>query len=232
MYAPRKEGSGMKKETLHMRKEMKKGMVALLCVLCAMSLMGCAALDRNDAVTQSPAMNTSPSPQALNSAAPGMESLYKDGTYTAQTSQAYAQQWQGWREYVTVTISNGNIAQVEYDAEKDGKKKSQTTQEEYPMEPHPSQWSKQLSDNLKASGSESALADTVTGATSSSQTARRLYAAALNAARTGNTQTVTLADDMQQEQAPGGMQNNSQENMQDDGNPGETDGITETDAPA
>ena len=196
----------------------KKGMASLLCVLCAMSFMGCSAMDKTPAATQAPVMNTSPSPQALNSAAPGWEKLYQDGTYMAQTSEAYAQQWQGWREYVKVTVKNGNIDQVEYDAEKDGKKKSQTTAEEYPMEPHPSQWTRQISDNLKAAESESALADTVTGATASSKTARRLYAAALNAARTGNTQTVTLADDVEE----------LKENM----SPDATDGITQTDAPA
>lgn len=164
----------------------------MLCAMCAVMLTGCAAMNPPQ-VTQSPTL-TSPSPQALNSPAPTAESMYKDGVYTAQASEAYAAQNGGWQEYVKVTVTGGQVTDTEYDADMDGKKKSETTADEYPMDPHPSKWIPEIERQLKAAGEKTQI-DGVTGATQSSRMAERLYAAALNAARTGNTATVTLADD-------------------------------------
>lgn len=63
------------------------------------------------------------------------------------------------------------------------------------MDPHPSQWIPELEKNIMAAADPESI-DSVTGATMSSQMVKKLYAAALNAARTGDTQVVTVADDM------------------------------------
>ena len=172
----------------------KKALMAVMGAACVMALAGCARMD-TPVTTQPPALSASP--QALNSPAPTVESMYKDGTYTAEASEQYAEQNSGWKEYVTLTVAQGKISQVDYDALKDGKKKSETTKEEYPMEPHPSEWMHELETQMM-NAQDSAQIDGVTGATQSSNLVKRLYDAALNAARTGNTATVTLADDAEE----------------------------------
>lgn len=116
----------------------------------------------------------------------------QDGDYTAEVSDAYAaSSGHGWKEYLQITVKDQQIASIEYDALKDGKKKSEATAEEYPMTPHPSEWIPKINEALRAAEMPEAM-DTVTGATMSSNVARKLYAAVLSAAREGKTETVTV----------------------------------------
>jgi len=122
----------------------------------------------------------------------GSTAAMKDGVYTAEVSTAYAQSsGHGWKEYLKITVNNAQITSVEYDALKDGKKKSEASNEEYPMTPHPSEWIPRLNDAIQAAEMPEAM-DTVAGATMSSNVARQLYAAVLNAASQGNTATVII----------------------------------------
>ena len=129
---------------------------------------------------------------ALSMAACGGSKL-KDGTYVAETSDAVATDSHGWKDTVTVTVSGGKVTDVVFDsfALDDGRAKSKETAETYPMDPHPSEWIPQLSANLKAASSADEVA-AVAGATHSSESAKKLYAAALEAAAEGNTETVVV----------------------------------------
>ena len=164
-----------------------------LCALCALAMAGCAA-DRTPAATQAPVLATQ---SPMISAAPSPESgdMLKDGTYTAKSSAAYAAENDGWEEYVTLTVQGGKVTKVEFDALKDGKKKSETTREEYPMDPPPSEWMPEIAKRLEGM-KENGSIDVVAGATRSSRMAERLYGAAWTAARNGEPREVTLADDL------------------------------------
>lgn len=175
---------------------MKRKIVFLL-IACTLLLTACT----RDVTTQP---STSPSAQITNTpemplTSPnttdqpvGADTALKDGDYTAEVSDAYAaSSGHGWKEYLKVTVTNNQISSMEYDALKDGKKKSEATAGEYPMTPPPSEWIPKINDALRAAEMPEAM-DTVSGATMSSQTARKLYAALLEAARTGNTQTVVI----------------------------------------
>ena len=173
----------------------KKACLAFFSALCALFLMGCSTV-RDMTATQSPAstQQASPSPQAQNSVLPSPDSQLKDGVYTAQVSDAYAQENHGWKEFVTLTVSGGQITDVKYDAEKDGKMKRDATESEFPMDPPPSQWIPQLEENIRMARDAEDI-DAVAGATKSSNLVKKLYAAALNAAKNGDTAPVTLADE-------------------------------------
>lgn len=110
----------------------------------------------------------------------------QDGSYTARFQHPSS----GYVEYLTVTFQNGKPTGAEFDAflESDPQsRKSQTTREEYPMTPHPSEWMPQLAKNVTAAGTDPDRVAGVAGATSSSRHARQLYNALLQAAVAGKT---------------------------------------------
>ena len=110
----------------------------------------------------------------------------QDGSYTARFQHPSS----GYVEYLTVTFQNGKPTGAEFDAflESDPQsRKSQTTREEYPMTPHPSEWMPQLAKNITAAGTDPDRVAGVAGATSSSRHARQLYNALLEAAVAGKT---------------------------------------------
>lgn len=118
----------------------------------------------------------------------------QDGTYTAR----YQYPSQGYVEYMTVTFRDGRAAEVEFDAYSEtdpGTKKSSLTKEEYPMDPHPSEWMDKLEDNIKAAGLKADKIAGVAGATSSSRHARELYDAILTAARDGKIETILVENE-------------------------------------
>lgn len=177
---------------------MKKTLTLFL-ILCALMLTACT---RKDATVITP--TSSPTSQATNtpempltmpseSSQPVQGSaVLKDGVYQAEVSDAYVQgEGHGWKDYLKMTVVNGQVSNIEFDALKDGKKKSEATSEEYPMTPSPSEWIPQLNESLLAAQLPEAV-DTISGATNSSRVARELYAAALNAAQAGNTIPVTV----------------------------------------
>lgn len=171
----------------------KSTLAALLGV--SLGLMTACAAQPAPTPTAAPTHTPSPMPTSaatnVPTAAP-VQSDLMDGEYVAETSETYtAETGHGWREYVKITVSDGQIVDMEYDALKDEKKKSETTQDEYPMTPHPSQWIPQLNENLQAADNPDEV-DAVAGATQSSQMIKKLYAAALKAAQMGDEQAAIV----------------------------------------
>lgn len=130
----------------------------------------------------------------------------QDGVYTAR----YQYPSHGYVEYLTVTFRDGRAAEVEFDAYSEtdpNAKKSSLTKEEYPMDPHPSEWMNTLERNIEKAGLKPDKIAAVAGATSSSRHARELYDAVLKAARDGKTETVLVQNE---EDGPdSGMTDNS-----------------------
>ncbi len=111
-----------------------------------------------------------------------------EGTYSAQTPQ----DGQGWTDTLSVTYEGGKITAAEFESvHEDGRLKSETTPEEYPMDPHPSVWIDELSENVKnASSSEDVVA--IAGATTASNNAKLMLAAIEKNAQEGNTDTAMV----------------------------------------
>lgn len=115
-----------------------------------------------------------------------------DGTYTAKVDEAAAAASYGWTDTLSVTYQNGKITDVDFDSfNADGDRKSETTAETYPMDPAPSVWMPELEANIKATSSADKVA-AVAGATSSSNNAKLLYQAVIDAANAGKTEVVTV----------------------------------------
>lgn len=128
----------------------------------------------------------------------GCSKKAKDGTYTAR----YRYPSHGYVEYLTVTFKSGKPTSAEFDAYSEtdpNSKKSQLTAENYPMDPTPSVWMKELAKNVVAAGDNPDKITTVAGATSSSKHARELYNAILNAAKSGTTGEIIVDNE---EEAP------------------------------
>ncbi|MEG2770503.1 MAG: hypothetical protein RR902_06750 [Oscillospiraceae bacterium] len=119
-------------------------------------------------------------------------SKLKDGTYKAETSDAAAEASHGWKDTLTVTVASGKVSDVDFESfDADGNKKSETTAETYPMDPHPTTWMPTIEANIKAAASPDEFVP-VAGATNSSDTAKKLYAAILTAAADGKTDTIVV----------------------------------------
>jgi len=120
-------------------------------------------------------------------------SKIKDGTYSAEMSDASAEESHGWKDYLNITYKDGKIDTVEYDSkDADGNLKSQTTAETYPMDPAPSVWIPQMIENIKATSDPDKVA-AIAGATHASENAKKLYKAVLEKANAGDT-TVAVVD--------------------------------------
>lgn len=124
----------------------------------------------------------------------GCASGPQDGTYTARYENAS----HGYIEYLTVTFKDGTPVEAEYDAYAEGDpsaKKSACTAEEYPMDPLPSEWIPQLSENVLAAGTNPDAIDGVAGATYASAAVRELYNAILEAAAKGETGEIVVPNE-------------------------------------
>jgi len=121
------------------------------------------------------------------------EATYQDGTYRAEAAEFS----HGWKNFMEVTIADDVQTSVNFDAfseEDENLLKSQTTTEQYPMDPHPSVWIPQLEAQLMAVNILSYEGiDGVSGATSASDDANALFDLILDAARTGDTSTQILS---------------------------------------
>ncbi len=118
----------------------------------------------------------------------------QDGTYTAR----YQYPSSGYVEYLTVTFRDGRVKDAEFDAylETDpDSKKSELSKEEYPMDPHPSEWMDELEDNIEKAGLKPDKIAGIAGATASSRHARELYDAILTAAKNGKTETIIVQNE-------------------------------------
>lgn len=100
-----------------------------------------------------------------------------DGTYTAEMDDAAMEAAHGWRDTLVVEYKDGKMVSAVFDSyDADGNKKSETTAETYPMDPHPSEWIPQLTANIEKAGDAKHL-DAVAGATNASNDAKLLLEA-------------------------------------------------------
>ena len=152
----------------------KKWMCAIVAVLVCLSVAGCAG-------------------GSQSSLAQEERGPYADGTYTVRMPE-YDQD--GWREYGTVTVEDGYIAEVDYDAlNESGGKKSQDLSYRDSMAvgnavnglpaAYPEQAYADLITAFRVAQYDPERAEAVTGATLSSQNFKRVMAALMEQLKKG-----------------------------------------------
>ncbi len=116
---------------------------------------------------------------------------FKDGNYRAETAEFSF----GRKAFLEAEIQEDKAVSVDFDyLDEEGNLKSATTDEEYPMTPHPREWLPELENQLLALDILNvAEIDGVTGATGSSGNAYDLFLLILEAAETGDTSTQVLS---------------------------------------
>lgn len=135
---------------------------------------------------------------ALLNGCSSSDSSLKDGTYRAQMST----ESHGYTDYVEITVLNGKIDTVVYDAKTaDGKRKSEDEDYKKSMiegnknagvaETYPADYMKKLAASL-VEKQDIEKVDTVAGATSSSNDFKTLVKALINSMEKGDTKTITV----------------------------------------
>lgn len=118
---------------------------------------------------------------------------YKDGTYEVIQDDVSAEASHGWAEFIKAEVKNGKVSTITYDAiNSEGKFKSETTKDEYPMTPHPTEWIPQFNDELKKAKSAEDIED-ITGATNSSKIIKVLFESLVDNMKAGNTGTKKIS---------------------------------------
>lgn len=114
----------------------------------------------------------------------------EDGTYKAQVDDEYVEtEGRGWREFLEVTIKDGEITDVTFNAiNAEGKFK--TDPGAYNMVPSPSIWMPVIEENVK--NNVDGKIDALTGATSSSNNAQKLLDAIYKDGKPGQTIDVSI----------------------------------------
>ncbi len=114
----------------------------------------------------------------------------EDGTYKAQVDDAYVEtEGIGWREFLEVTIKDGEITEVTFNAiNAEGKYK--TDPGAYKMVPSPSIWMPVIEENVK--NNVDGKIDALTGATTSSKNAQKLLDAIYKDGKPGQTIDVSI----------------------------------------
>lgn len=134
---------------------------------------------------------------AVFSGCTSSDSSLKDGTYRAEMSA----ESHGYKDYVEITVLNGKIDTVVYDAQtSDGQRKSQDEDYKKPMmeeikaglpETYPADYMKKLAESLVEKQDINGV-DDVAGATTSSDDFKTLVKALENNMKKGDTKTVTV----------------------------------------
>lgn len=121
---------------------------------------------------------------------------YQDGSYRVEASD-YDQQ--GWKEFVDITVQDGKITEVDFDAlnQEDSRLKSedmeyQKAYREAALGTDPADYSLRLEDSLKERQKASEV-DAVAGATTSSEHFRTMVEELQKSMETGNTETVYVS---------------------------------------
>ena len=119
-----------------------------------------------------------------------VEYVYDNGVYYAVDAEFHY----GWKGFLEIEIKNDKLVSVDFDYLNDvGDLKSETTDEEYPMDPHPRVWLPQYEAALMASDILAYTdVDAVTGATGGGASVNGLIALLIEAAKTGDTSTQIL----------------------------------------
>lgn len=118
------------------------------------------------------------------------EYVYENGNYSAEAADYHY----GWKAFMEVEIVDDVQISVTFDyTDEAGGLKTETTDEEYAMDPHPRVWCPELETQLMAVDIVNfAEVDGVTGATGGSNEANELFELILEAAKTGDTSTQIL----------------------------------------
>lgn len=120
----------------------------------------------------------------------GSSKSLEDGNYKAQVDDEYVEtEGNGWREFLEVTINNGEITEVTFNAiNAEGKYK--TDPGAYKMIPSPTIWMPVIEENVK--NNVDGKIDALTGATSSSNNAQKLLEAIYKDGKPGQTINVSI----------------------------------------
>ncbi|MBC3516330.1 FMN-binding protein [Neobittarella massiliensis] len=122
----------------------------------------------------------------------GCGSSYKDGAYKAQYKDADEH---GWTEFVEVTVKDGKVSDVTFDAKNaDGKLKSQDAEYKSYMEATgtwPEKFYGDIAEQYKEKQSAEKM-DAVAGATNSSDSFKVLMTELEKSMKEGNTDTITV----------------------------------------
>lgn len=112
---------------------------------------------------------------------------YINGSYRAESSEFDY----GWKSFLEVEISEDELVSVNFDYfDEEGNLKSETTVENYPMDPHPTVWIPEYETRLYSSYINCySEVDVVTGATHGWNSVNVLMTAVLSAANDGDTST-------------------------------------------
>ena len=117
--------------------------------------------------------------------------IYEDGTYRAEEADFS----HNYKAFLVVNIENDEFVSVDFDyVNPDGGLKSETTAETYPMTPHPSVWLPEYEAmvmDLEITAADVEV-DGVSGATGAWESLNVLLDTVLEAAKTGNHETVVL----------------------------------------
>lgn len=118
------------------------------------------------------------------------EKLFENGTYYAEQSEFS----RNWKAFVEAEIKDDKLVAVDFDyLNSDGSLKSETTTENYPMNPHPTVWLPQYEAALLAADiTDFNEVDVVTGATGAWSNVNALMNAILEAAKEGNTEDIIV----------------------------------------
>jgi len=121
------------------------------------------------------------------------ELIYINGTYKA----IEAEYNYGWKAYLHIDISEDELTSISFDyLDESGNKKSETTEEEYPMDPHPSIWLPQYESNLmNADIINFSDIDAISGATHTVVTINKMMKVLLEAAKTGDTSEKIISEE-------------------------------------
>lgn len=118
------------------------------------------------------------------------EKMFENGTYYAEAAEFHF----GWKAFIEAEIKDDELVSVDYDNFDDaGNLKSETTVEDYPMNPHPSVWMPQYETALLGADITSFTeVDVITGATGAWADVNALMTAILEAAKEGNTDDIIV----------------------------------------
>ena len=176
---------------------MKKISVAIVAVA-MLAMVGCSSNTASSTAASSTAASSTAASSAAENTADSTTAettAMADGVYTAQMDDAAAEADYGWRNQLVVEYKDGKMVSATFESyDADGNKKSETTPDTYPMDPAPSEWIPQLSENILAAGN-SADIDGISGATNASNDARALLAAIETEGKPGETITVSSTAD-------------------------------------
>jgi major membrane immunogen (membrane-anchored lipoprotein) len=174
----------------------KQWLVGAIVMVFPILLAGCTSDQSKSSESSTSVSSTAMSSSAAmsSSGTRSTEVVYKDGDYKVEAKDFDDN---GWKEYVEVTVANGKITKVNYNAvNKDNQLKTDDEEYKTNMEKsqgtYPEKYTKDLADQLVDHQKVSEV-DAVTGATHSSDNFKKLATAALTQAEEGKTGTETIA---------------------------------------